>query len=461
MLKQIIKNKRKEVELSKKQMPLDSFKSKIIKSTRSFKDALSKNKINLIAEIKRSSPSQNRINSKPDLKDIVSIYSKYADAISVLTDKKFFDGSLEDLKNVSSLTSLPILRKDFIIDEYQIYEARFFGADAILLIASVLSLDEINNFMDIAKSLGIDCLVEVHNTSELNKVLKSKAKIIGINNRNLDTLEIDLNTTLELMNQIPDDKIIVSESGITSNNYLEKIKQKVNAVLVGTYFMRSSNPENDIKNFLVSKTKNFFVKVKICGITNYEDAKNAADLGADFLGFNFYSRSPRCVDLRTAKNIIGKLNANILKVGVFVNEKIDNVIEIADYCNLDLIQLSGDEKPHYVDEIKNSINKKIIKTFRVKNKINAELINSFNSEYIMIDSFNDGIYGGTGQSFDLNLADGFDNTKLFLAGGLNEKNVTAAIKKINPFAVDVCSSIEKSSGKKDYEKMKRFIEAAK
>ena len=191
MLSKIIENKRKEVEMAKKEMPLDSFKPKIQKSSRNFRKAISKNKLNLIAEIKRSSPSQNKINSKIDLKSIVKIYSKYADAISVLTDKKFFDGSLEDLQIAGRLTLLPILRKDFIIDEYQIYEARYFGADAILLIASVLSLDEINNFIGVAKPLGMDCLVEVHNKNELGKVLISKAEIIGINNRNLDTLEID------------------------------------------------------------------------------------------------------------------------------------------------------------------------------------------------------------------------------------------------------------------------------
>ena len=120
-----------------------------------------------------------------------------------MTDKKFFDGNLEDMKIVSNLTSLPILRKDFIIDKYQIFEARYFGADAILLISSILSLDEINNFIDISKSLNIECLVEVHNEEELNKVLDTKAQIIGINNRNLYTLEIDLNTTLRMANKIP------------------------------------------------------------------------------------------------------------------------------------------------------------------------------------------------------------------------------------------------------------------
>lgn len=251
MLSKIIENKRKEVESSKKNFPLASFKNRLQKSAKNFKKAISKNKLNLIAEIKRSSPSHKNINQEVDLKNIVNVYNKYADAISVLTDKKFFDGSLQDMKIVSNLTPLPILRKDFIIDEYQIYEARYFGADAILLIASVLSLNEINNFIDIAKSLDMDCLAEAHDKGELDKVLNSKAEILGINNRNLDTLEIDLNTTLKLMDKIPDGRIIVSESGITSKDYLDKIKSKVNAVLVGTHFMRSSNPENDIKKFLI------------------------------------------------------------------------------------------------------------------------------------------------------------------------------------------------------------------
>ena len=250
MLSKIIENKRKEVEYNKEKMPLDSFKPKLQKSSKDFRKAISKDKLNLIAEIKRSSPSHNKLNSELDLNNIVNIYAKYADAISVLTDKKFFDGSLEDMKLVSGLTSLPILRKDFIIDEYQIYEARSFGADAILLIASALTLDEINNFIDTAKSLNMDCLVELNTKEELVKVLSSKAGIIGINNRNLDTLKIDLNTTLKLMNQIPDDKIIVSESGITSKDYLEKIKSKVNAILVGTLFMKSENPEYEIKKIL-------------------------------------------------------------------------------------------------------------------------------------------------------------------------------------------------------------------
>ena len=246
MLNKIIENKRKEVEINKKKYPLSSFNDEIVNSERDFKKAISKDKLNLIAEFKRNSPSKSINDKQYDIKTIINIYNQYADAISVLTDNRFFSGSLNDMKEVSKLTELPILRKDFIIDEYQIYEARFHNADAILLIASILSIEQINHFIDIAKSMNMNCLVEAHNEEELNKVFDTDAEIIGINNRNLDTLEIDLNTTLKLADKIPSDKIIVSESGIKDNIHVNKIRNKVNAILVGSAFMNSANIENGI-----------------------------------------------------------------------------------------------------------------------------------------------------------------------------------------------------------------------
>ena len=246
MLKKIIENKRKEVKISKLNKPLASFKDKLTNSTRDFKKALSKDKLNLIAEFKRNSPSKNINKKQFNIKKNINIYNKHADAISVLTDNKFFSGCLQDMKEASRLTNLPILRKDFIIDEYQIYEARLYDADAILLIASILSKEQIDNFIEIASNYGMDCLVEVHTEEELSKVLDTKAKIIGINNRNLDSLEIDLNTTLILANKVPSDKIIVSESGIKGNDYVNKLRSKVNAILVGSAFMNSANIENEI-----------------------------------------------------------------------------------------------------------------------------------------------------------------------------------------------------------------------
>lgn len=204
-------------------------------------------------------------------------------------------------------------------------------------------------------------------------------------------------------------------------------------------------------------------KIKICGITNYGDAKDAADLGADFLGFNFYDKSPRFADYNNVKDIVNKLNGKVRIVGVFVNESTDKINKIAEYCNLDFIQLSGDENNDDIIQLRKKGNAKIkiIKTFRIKNKIDTDPINSFDADYIMLDSFRKGLYGGTGKRFDLSLIKNINNKKLFLAGGLNNANVKEAIKKINPFAVDVCSGIEVSPGKKDFEKMKKFIGAVR
>ena len=157
------------------------------------------------------------------------------------------------MKEVSKISKLPLLRKDFIVDEYQIYESRLFNADAILLIASVLTIEEINSFIEVANKYKMDCLVEVNTEEELDKVLQTNAAIIGINNRNLNTLEIDLNATLQLADNIPDDKIIVSESGIESTDYINKIRGKVNAILVGTFFMNSEKLEQDILSLTTSK----------------------------------------------------------------------------------------------------------------------------------------------------------------------------------------------------------------
>ena len=250
MLNEIIENKRKEVVANKKNAPLNSFKHKLKPSERNFKKAISKDKLNLIAEFKRASPSKNIKEKDFDMGEIVGIYNKYASAISVLTDKKFFNGSLMDLEETSKLTNLPLLRKDFIIDEYQVYESRSHNADAILLIASILTNEEIKKFIETAGKYDMDCIVEVHTEEELSRALNCNAEIIGINNRNLNTLKIDTKTTLKLAKKIPKNRIIISESGISSRDYVEKIKGKVNAILVGSHFMNSENVEKEIISFV-------------------------------------------------------------------------------------------------------------------------------------------------------------------------------------------------------------------
>lgn len=216
------------------------------------------------------------------------------------------------------------------------------------------------------------------------------------------------------------------------------------------------NKEGDSSNG-VSK---IMTKVKICGITNYEDAANAAILGADFIGFNFYKSSPRYIDESEVKTIMEKMPNSVKKVGVFVNEKLDTVKKMVKDLNLDLIQLHGDETPDYCKQIKKETKKGIIKAFRIKDKSDIEKIKEYNVDYYLFDANKEGLFGGTGKTFNHSLLKNIKKD-FFLSGGLNEENVKEIIKTAKPFAVDTASGVEKNPRKKDPKKMKKFIEAVK
>ena len=205
--------------------------------------------IPVIAEIKRASPSKGHLSDIPDPAALAREYEKGgASAISVLTEGRKFLGSLDDFDKVRAAVHIPVLRKDFTVDEYQIYEAKVLGADAILLIAAILSEEKIKEFYDLAKSLEIDCLVEVHNEKELKKVVACGCDIIGINNRNLKTFDVDLNTTSKLAPLIPYEAVLVSESGMKDENDMKNVKEQgADAVLIGETFMRSDNIKETMK----------------------------------------------------------------------------------------------------------------------------------------------------------------------------------------------------------------------
>ncbi len=202
------------------------------------------------------------------------------------------------------------------------------------------------------------------------------------------------------------------------------------------------------------------VKVKICGITNLEDAINAVKLGADYIGLNFYRKSPRCIEESEAKKIIGKLPKSAKKVGIFANEGFGNIIKIAKNLNLGLIQLHGDETPEYCKQLKDKSKKSIIKAFRIKNNEDIKKIGSYNVDFLMFDASKEGMFGGTGKTFDWNALKGIKKP-FFLSGGLSPENVKEAIRIAKPYAVDAASGVEENPRKKDYCKMKEFIEAAK
>ncbi len=208
-----------------------------------YKDSNATKQTKIIAEIKRSSPSTGLIREDFDPKSIAAVYEKHgASAISVLTTKFGFEGDLEYLREVKKSVSIPVLRKDFITEEYQVYEACASDADAILLIASILDRQQLKDLYDLARSLGMAVLVEVHASDELDKTINCGSEIIGINNRNLKTFEVNIKTTSDLLKEIPENKIVVSESGIKTRNDIEVLeKEGVSAFLIGTTFMKSDN----------------------------------------------------------------------------------------------------------------------------------------------------------------------------------------------------------------------------
>lgn len=252
-LKTVVAKKRRDVFFKKMEKALEDLFLEITPSKRNFCEAVSgkrKKFPKLIAEIKKASPSLGIIRKDFDVGKIAKLYNKYASAISVVTEENFFQGELEYISLARESSLLPILAKDFIIDSYQIYEARKFGADAILLIARLLTQDEIEEFLQVARELEMSALVEVQSKNDLIKVLETSAEIIGINNRDLNTFKIDLNKTLELMPLIPKDKIIVSESGYFTREHLEELDKKVNAVLIGTAILKEENMERKLKELV-------------------------------------------------------------------------------------------------------------------------------------------------------------------------------------------------------------------
>lgn len=245
-LKEIIAKKKERILSAKQQICEEDLKVKVqsLPPTRSFLEAISKPKqISLIAEIKRQSPSRGIIRQDFSLQEIARIYQDCGvQAISVLTEEDYFGGNISYINEVKNFVDRPILRKDFILEPYQVYESRFYGADAILLIAALLSKEKLSELMQLAKGLGLVSLVEIHDEKELKKVLSLKAPLIGINNRDLHTLEVDFKITEKLFPLIPKDKIVVVESGMKSYQDVLFLKiLGVSAVLIGEALMEAQD----------------------------------------------------------------------------------------------------------------------------------------------------------------------------------------------------------------------------
>jgi len=254
ILDEICAHKREEVARRKAALPLKEIEEGIkeIRAARDFRTALRLDGISLIAEIKKASPTKGVLIEDVDPVELAAVYeSSGARALSVLTDGEYFQGSIEDLVTARQGVKLPCLRKDFIVDEYQIYESRLYSADAILLIVTVLSDQELSDYLSLARSLELAALVETHSAEEIERALRAEAHIIGINNRDLTTFDVDVNTTLELKKLVPGGNVLVSESGVRTREHVRQLEDGgVDAILVGEALVTSGNIPAEIAGLL-------------------------------------------------------------------------------------------------------------------------------------------------------------------------------------------------------------------
>jgi len=467
ILDEIVANRRIEINTLKKSKPLASFIDELIPTTKDMYAALrpstEKPEAGFILECKKASPSKGLIRPDFDVKAICQTYDKYAAAISVLTDEKYFQGNFDYLKLVTETVNCPVLNKDFFIDSYQVYLARYYGADAILLMLSVLSDDEYVELAYVAEQYNLAVLTEISNEDERDRAIKLNAKMIGINNRNLRDLSTDISRTFDFAPTLPDDRIIISESGIYNNAQVRELAPAVDGFLVGSSLMAmDNNIYNDID---LACRKLIFGNNKVCGITAPEYAIAAAESGARYGGLIFAEKSPRCVTKEQAVNIINA-QPHLEYVGVFVNQPLTNnegsgIIDLVKSLALTAVQLHGNEDDAYIEELEAQLNENNCDNCEVW-QASAVLENIPELSTQVTHHVLDGRSPGSGQSFDWRVLTNSEQnlSNSFLAGGLNSDNINLALSQLTNldlFGLDLNSGVETSPGIKSSEKLKQVF----
>lgn len=452
VLGEIVARKRVDVAARLAGIDLSSLRSRAERSRRSLRAALSRRGGRFILEVKKASPSAGAIRVGVDVAAQASAYTGTADAISVLTDAPYFGGTLADLGEVRRVFDGPILAKDFIVDPRQVAEARLHGADAVLAMLSVLDNEAASAIISEADRLGMDVLVEVHDEIEARRAVALGAPIVGINNRDLKTLAVDLETTGRLAPLIPADRLIVAESGIGDRIEVERLAPFADAFLIGTALMRAERPAAAARALA-------FGRAKVCGIANVEDAFHAARAGAGHIGMVMVPGTPRAVSAAAAEPIAAAArDAGARTVGVFRNEKLAVVAASARRLGLDAVQLHGEEDARYLAGLRNLLPAGT-ETWAAGPVGAGEPPVRSGADRTIFDTQAGGRSGGTGRVFDwtrvrgrAELGDGL------LAGGLNPGNAAAA-SRVGAWALDVGSGVEATPGRKDPAKLTAFFEA--
>ena len=439
-----------------------------------FEAALRQQDFNFICEVKKASPSKGIIAEHFPYLDIAKEYEVAgAAAISVLTEPDFFKGDKKYLQEIASTVKIPVLRKDFIIDEYQIYQAKVWGASAILLICACLDVPTLTKFRELADSLGLSSLVEAHDEQEVQMAIDCGARIIGVNNRNLKDFTVDVQNSVRLRNLVQDDVIFVSESGLETPEDIQVLRDNnIGVALMGETFMRSPNKVEKLA-YLYGPTY-YTPKVKMCGISKVETIPAIVDAKPDYMGLVF-APSKRQVTVDQAKILVEELhrgyakkygsdtehdkNGTIKTVGVFVNETVENLVTIANEANLDAVQLHGDEDEAFIQSLKERTNVEVWKAIQIRTAADTEKWIDSSADMLLFDAYHKDERGGTGEVFDWSSLDTFERP-FMLAGGIDSTNVARAIRTVRPYGIDISSGIE-TNGVKDDEKITAFTKIVK
>ncbi len=457
ILEKIVAEKRKIVAEKKAAFPLENFRERVKKSDRDFYAAMNSQRPAFILECKKASPSKGLIRPNFVPEEIADVYKNYATAVSVLCDEPFFQGKFENIARVRERISQPVLAKEFFIDEYQIFLVRFFGADAILLMLSVLSESEYLKFAGTAHALGMGVLTEVSTPKEAEIANRVGAKIVGINNRNLRDLSTNLSRTHEMAALVRQPgRIVVAESGISSHAEILETLEFADAFLVGTSLMRESDLESACRKLLLGENK-------VCGLTNVPDARAAFASGAIFGGLIFAENSPRKISAGTANEIVQSV-PELKFVGVFQNQSADFVAEISKNLGLFAVQLHGNETADFAAELRKKLPSgtqiwKAISDKNLENLGNAEFEKIFENaagtpNFVRF-AFDYG-NGGSGNVFDWYKYPEKLRSSSLLAGGISPENARNA-HKIGCLGLDLNSGAEDFPGKKSAEKLAKIF----
>ena len=423
---------------------LDSLRARAPKTTRSLAKAIAQPGSRFILEIKKASPSQGAIRGGADPAAIARGYAGVADALSVLTDAPFFGGSTDDLAAARAAFEGPILAKDFFIDPRQVAEARIAGADAILVMLSLLEDDDARDMIAEAARLGMDALVEVHDEAEMRRALALDAPLIGINNRDLRDLSIDLATTERLARLAPD-RLLVSESGIEDRGGAARLARHVEGFLVGTSLMRAAEPALAARELV-------FGRVKLCGLNSREDF--AAAKPAAFAGFIFVPGSPRHVTADEAAPLAGLARTSgILPVGVFRDAPLNVVADIATLLNLHAVQLHGSEDVEYVRALRRQLSS--VCAIWTAVSVGRHSLAGRGGDRMLFDNGD----GGSGRAFDWSrVRDHPELNRSIIAGGIGPDNAGQAAS-LGAYAIDVGSAVDRIPGTKSTERMRALFDA--